>query len=645
MLMWIFGFLTIGTLAAFLMLRHGSPGPLSVSHARVIKGTFIKSCKQCHTDQGLTQGCLNCHDEIARQVDQDRGYHAYLLRDESHTCQRCHPEHHGEEFPLVSDLAWQGQDPNMFNHPHVVFKLSGQHVRLACADCHHAKRKGPFTLSAFPLHHRSTTYLGLDQACISCHQDIHAGGRVRACDVCHDQDAFVPAPYFQHDDYFALEGAHTQTPCSACHLPDAQESQVKATGADPNDMSRSFQHVKGKLCSQCHASPHRTPWDQGCQTCHHATDLNWSQGQRGIDLQVHAELGFALEGAHSSLACASCHAPDQPYAERYIDSSSPDYARQPGHCEGCHQNPHGDQFREGYTSCRDCHTQSHFRPSTIDPVWHAQLFPLTEAHTELACVKCHPTDAHTGMQRFVDTPNACRACHQDPHQGQFQDRYESCLDCHDPNHFTPSTFSLTQHAHYFALTGAHAQLTCDQCHPADPNLIPRRFVGTSRDCQGCHSDPHGGQFQDRYTSCLDCHHSDRFVPTTLGPAQHSETYPLAGAHRAVACIQCHRVDANTKVRQFRSTPKTCNACHLDPHRGQFQQDGQTQCERCHGSTDLWAAEEFVHERDTQFPLEGSHAKVTCQACHPAIPQKNGQSVIQYRPTSTRCEDCHGYISK
>ena len=725
---WIFGFLAIGGLAVFLMLRHGSPGPLSASHAQAIKGTFVKSCKQCHTGQGLTQGCLNCHDEIARQIDQDRGYHAYLFQDESQTCQQCHPEHRGESFPLVSDLAWQGQDPNAFDHPHVTFKLSGYHDSLACADCHRAKRKGPFALSDFPAQQRTTTYLGLGQDCMGCHEDIHAGGRAQSCDTCHDQNAFEPASYFQHDDYFTLEGVHAQASCSACHLLNAQESSENVVRTDPNRVHLAFKQAKGKTCSQCHASPHRATWDQDCQVCHVAADLTWLQGQRGIDLQIHSKLGFALEGAHTSLSCASCHPSDRSYAERYPDPGSPGYLRQPGHCQGCHQNPHGDQFTECYAGCRDCHTQAHFKPSTVDAAWHAKRFPLTEPHANLACAKCHLVDAQTGTQRFADTPSICQVCHQDPHQGQFQDRYESCLDCHDPNHFTPSTFTVNRHARFYALTGPHVQLTCDQCHPDETGLTLRRFAGTPHDCLDCHQSPHGGQFQDRGISCLKCHHSDRFMPTTFGPAQHSETYPLLGSHRAVACIQCHLIDAKTKVRQFKSTTKTCKICHPDPHggqfqkelqqgdctvchlsdcttfqlrpydheektgfsltgahaqapcqhchieravsqitgpevrwyrptptecaachqdvhRGQFQQDGQTRCERCHGSTRLWTAQKFVHERDALFPLEGAHAKISCRACHPVVPQKNGQPVIQYRPLNTRCEDCHGFISK
>lgn len=649
----VFGFLTFGGLAVFLMLQHGSPGPLSASHAQVIKGTFVKSCEQCHTDQGLTSGCLNCHDEILEQIGQNRGYHAYLLQDESHTCQQCHPEHHGEVFPLVSALAWQGQDPNAFDHPHVAFKLTGHHDSLACADCHHAKQERPFTLSDFPAHQRGTTYLGLDQDCISCHEDIHAAGQAWACNTCHDQDAFKPASHFQHDDYFALEGVHAQAACSTCHLLDAQENADKAVRADPKRMPLVFRRVKGKTCVECHTSPHRTSWNQDCQTCHYAADLTWLQGERGIDLQVHAELGFALEGAHVNLACASCHPPDRSYAERFTDPSSPDYARQPGHCAGCHPDPHGEQFRERYSSCRACHTQSHFKPSTIDTTWHAQQFPLTEAHAQLTCDQCHPAEPDLTPRRFAGTPRNCQDCHSDPHGGQFQDRHSSCLECHHSDRFVPTSLGPARHSETYPLLGAHRAVACIQCHRVAANTKVRQFRSTHKTCKTCHADPHAGQFQQELQQgdCTVCHDSD-CTTFQLRPYDHDEEtgYPLTGAHAQAPCQDCHiertmNQMVGPKVRWYRSTPTGCAACHPDVHRGQFQQDGQTQCERCHGSTELWTAENFLHERDARFALEGSHAKVTCGACHPAVPQKNGPSVIQYRPLSTHCEECHGYVSK
>jgi len=361
-LMVVFGFVMNGALMVYLTLHHGSPGPLSASHAQVIKGTSIKSCNQCHTDQGLTHGCLKCHSEIAEQIDHNQGYHAYLLRDGSRICQQCHPEHHGEDFSLVSDLAWQGQDPNSFNHSHVDFKLTGRHESLGCAACHRDKRTIPFTLSNFPQQQRAMTCLGLTQDCIYCHEDIHEGGQAKACDTCHDQEAFKPAPYFRHDDYFALVGVHAQAPCSACHLLCVQGSSESCFATDSNAVPMSFKLARGKECWQCHPNPHRTQWDEDCQNCHFSTDLKWMQGQRGIDLQVHAKIGFILDGIHATLACDSCHLSDRPYAERYPDPDSPGYVRRSDNCQGCHQNTHEGNFQERYKSCSDCHDPKRFVP-------------------------------------------------------------------------------------------------------------------------------------------------------------------------------------------------------------------------------------------------------------------------------------------
>jgi len=358
----VFGFVMNGALMVYLTLNYSSPGPLSAAHAQAINGTFITSCGRCHTDQGLTHGCLKCHGEIAEQIDQIQGYHGYLLFDGSRVCQQCHPEHHGKEFPLVSDLAWQGQDPTTFNHPHVDFKLTGHHESLTCAACHCDKLTIPSALSTFPRQPRAQTYLGLSQGCIYCHEDIHEGGHVESCDTCHDQQAFKPASHFRHDDYFTLVGVHAQTACSTCHLLSAQGSSDCCYTTDSNAATMSFRLPRGKECWQCHSSPHRTRLDEDCQTCHFSTDLNWVQGQRRAGIQVHAKTGFVLDGIHAALACDSCHPSDRPYIERYPDPASSDYVRRSDNCQGCHQNPHEGKIQDRYKSCSDCHDPKRFVP-------------------------------------------------------------------------------------------------------------------------------------------------------------------------------------------------------------------------------------------------------------------------------------------
>ena len=505
--MLLFGMVAIGGLAVYLMLFQGSPGPLAAPHAEAIHGSSIRSCKQCHTEQGLTAGCLHCHVEIAEQLDRAVGYHAYLLKGKPVTCEQCHPDHNGADFQLAGPVAWNGLDRENFSHPHVDFTLAGSHDGLACEKCH-VEKEPP-------------TFLGLEQGCASCHKDVHgSGGATRTCSKCHDQNQFKPAAFFNHDEYYLLKGAHSTAACADCH-------QQSETGFGP---------VKGKACIDCHESPHRFKVipQQDCKTCHFAEDESWGLGRRGIDPSLHATFGFPLESPHADRSCGSCHKPDLPYSERYLNPEQSGYLRQPDQCRGCHADPHAGQFIEKHPACRDCHRQDGFIPSLIGPGRHSETYPLQGAHQAVSCVQCHEVDA-SGVRQFTSTPTACKDCHADPHEGKFQD---SCTACHLSD---ASTFRIKNY-------------------------------------------PHQNQL-------------------------------------------------------------ACSACHSDVHRGQFLRSGITECKRCHGSTEKWSAGNFVHDRDARFALAGAHAKVACTACHSPVPQPDGKTVVQYQPLTTRCEDCHGFISK
>ncbi len=565
--MWLFGFAMIGALAVFIMLYEGSPGPLAAPHAKVIGGSTIFSCKKCHADGGLAEGCLHCHAEIAGQLAARTGYHAHLLKDQPVTCEQCHSEHLGAEFPLVSALSWGDETTNTFNHPHVEFTLTGKHDELACDKCHQGKRAKPFVLPDFPGHPRASTMLGLQQDCLSCHEDVHRSGELtRDCLRCHDQKAFKPAPNFNHDTYFILEGLHAKAACSACHQTERETLSV-------NKDSMVFGPVKGKTCTSCHETPHRfqpSP-PQDCQACHFAADENWTLGRRGVDPALHATFGFALTPPHADRACEKCHKPELAYTERYPDPASPGYMRFPDQCRACHADPHGGQFVEKHPACLECHRRDSFVPSAIGPGQHSKTYPLQGAHQAVACVQCHTVDPASAVRTFATTSTACKDCHKDPHKGQFDKTLAGgdCTACHLPD---ASTFRIPVYQH----RGQNA-------------------------------------------------------------------FFLGNGHRQAACQKCHVAESGDGVVMYGSAPTDCAACHTDVHRGQFGMAGQTGCFRCHGSTATWTAEKFVHDRDARFVLAGSHAKVACAACHLPVQQPDGKPVVQYRPLTTRCEDCHGFI--
>jgi hypothetical protein len=152
-------------------------------------------------------------------------------------------------------------------------------------------------------------------------------------------------------------------------------------------------------------------------------------------------------------------------------------------------------------------------------------------------------------------------------------------------------------------------------------MAQKRADGTALGCEACHS----------AKSWIDIRSFD-----------HSKTkFALVGAHRVAACGECHKALPGTHEIQFKGTPKECEACHTDPHGGQFAaKEGITKCAECHVDQ-RWAPSIFDHDKRTQFPLTGGHANVGCPMCHAMQREVQGKAVLFYKPTPKNCADCHG----
>jgi hypothetical protein len=181
-------------------------------------------------------------------------------------------------------------------------------------------------------------------------------------------------------------------------------------------------------------------------------------------------------------------------------------------------------------------------------------------------------------------------------------------------------------------------------------------------CLSCHVDPHEGRYLaaadslDGKRACADCHDFERFRPSLVGIQEHGRFgYPLDGAHRAVACIDCHRDLARPPLASsmvdrtaapggsmpsaqisFARKHDDCVDCHADVHEGQLRGP----CSRCHDTNAFGPASRFVHDRDAAFPLSGAHSKVACDRCHPAKEDGAGRRHVTYRPVDVACATCH-----
>lgn len=284
-------------------------------------------------------------------------------------------------------------------------------------------------------------------------------------------------------------------------------------------------------------------------------------------------------------------------------------------------NPHG-KFRE---ACSNCHGPDSWKIARMGPKFdHAKYgFGLEGAHASAACTACHVS------LDFSATEARCVTCHQDVHHGEMGDE---CARCHGARSFVDRGPMIRLHQiTAFPLAGSHAALDCVSCHPGT-SAGQRQFAGTQAECRACHMP----QYQSARTpdhaaggfplTCQQCHSAVQWSPARFN--HDAIGFPLRGAHRAVACTECH------PGSRYAGTPRECIACHqadYDAATPPHPAAGFTPslCASCHGF-DGWSPSTFDHSR-TSFPLSGAHVSVECTTCHVNA---------VYDGTPTACIACH-----
>lgn len=621
-------------LAAYLCVATGaraqiSPGPLSKAHQTLNGSTQCNTCHQFGTSTP-TFKCLDCHKEIADRLGAHKGYHALLAmkNPNGRDCVRCHLEHNGEDFALVH---WE---PSLkaFDHRQAGYPLVEKHAAVACEKCHTPAHMVPAQRALIKKKDLPNSFLGLSQDCVTCHEDVHKGQLGADCQRCHNVTDWKQAKQFDHSKTkYPLTGMHGQIACVKCHFPSGPDKTVKFTG------------IKFGACSDCHMDPHKGSFKGTCESCH--TTASWKKVNASMQFD-HSKTKYPLLGAHLKVGCSECH-------------SGGDFKKQLAfaQCANCHTtDPHKGQFqaRAGKGECSECHTVNGWKPSQFGVKEHATShYPLEGKHASVACDKCHtPAGKETVYKvKFA----SCTDCHQDAHDKQFAAApYQNrCEDCHTVKDFHRSTFTIAEHKNTrFGLTGAHVAVACAECHKAGlggrtDKVLPFHFEDST--CTACHADPHKGEFKERMAQkrangaalgCEACHSTRSWID--IRSFDHSKTkFALVGAHRAVACDECHKALPGSHQIQFKGTPANCEACHTDPHGGQFvAKDGITKCGDCHVDQ-RWAPSTFDHDKRTQFPLTGAHANVGCAMCHTSQREVQGKPVLFYKPTPKNCADCHG----
>jgi hypothetical protein len=269
---------------------------------------------------------------------------------------------------------------------------------------------------------------------------------------------------------------------------------------------------------------------------------------------------------------------------------------------------------EGDAHCNDCHSAG--RGVSNDK-----------------CMSCHADVARTlrqkmGLHGRQYAGRACASCHVD-HRGKG----------HELIRWEPESFdhALTG----WPLSSAHQKPACASCHTSKNTRGAATFIGLSRDCASCHTDPHAGRFGDR---CQSCHDDVAWKNLDLDPFDHElARFSLRGQHARVACAKCHGTPAKYLPLAF----EACGDCHRDPHLGRFG----AECESCH-SEGGW---QKLHMEPSAHPgvsLAGGHRRVACGQCHDRgsskSPSKGDRCVSCHAPVheaafGSDCKACHGPI--
>jgi hypothetical protein len=501
----------VGSLERLMM-----PGPVAMGHA-----DFETTCAECHAPFSREEQnalCLECHEEVARDLLTDAGFHGKESRVAALECAACHTEHEGREADLL------GLDEDAFDHELSNFPLRGKHVELMCADCHVAEHE---------------TYHAAETACNACHadDDQHRGNLGAACADCHAETAWTHVRFdHQQTTDYALTGKHAELTCVGCHVNEIYE--------DTPD-----------TCVACHADDDSHDGTNGteCQDCH--TTRNWQE----TSFDHLTRTGFALTGGHSGLMCESCHEGNKLQRQT------------PNECVACHREDDAHAGVNG-TVCSDCHRVTEWLDVTFDHGRDTE-FALRGGHAEIECADCHVEPVAVAVPSTL-----CFDCHaeDDAHAGQLG---QSCADCHsDVQNAWPEGVRFDHDLSSFPLLGKHDTLVCDDCHAtgafhdadeqcvdchAEDDVHEERL---GNDCARCHNPndwlawlfDHDVETDFALTgahdglSCHSCHRepvADAIVLDTTCASCHRSDDVHQGEF-GQDCAQCHTTESFRDLREL-----------------------------------------------------------------------------------------------
>ncbi len=633
--------------------------------------TVRADCQSCHKDAHngkLGAACASCHttrvafkDVIAGgRFDHSKtafplmGAHKSVTCASCHvngaykglsfsSCTSCHKDPHQPTFGAVCTTchttdAWR---TTKVDHSRTAFPLLGRHAAVACASCHKQ--------SALKVKPRSNT-------CAACHVDVHRGTFKQDCKSCHTETSFAKAP-FDHgsDEVPARRQARAARLRGVSHPAGRCGKDMVRQRLLPRSPPRRSLRRRGPqisadcvtTCVSCHSDVHKGEMSATCESCHTTATF-------AVNTYRHLRTPEFFAGQHASVACGACHLANQ-RAPANAPAARPavlnvKFAGTATSCVSCHKDVHLGQVRR---ECESCHSVQTAKFGVVGFSHVATVFPLTGKHAKAECAACHkvstgvfPAGSGTAV-RLKGVAMECRACHQDVHLGQVEQRCESC---HSTDSFAVPGYKhrTTQLRDFFI--GRHVTAECASCHvPVHERFSRRAGQGHGfQDRRALHRVPSRRaqrraarlsevpQAMNRLLVCAALAFVTALCLAVAQPVRaqfetpnrsfHETTaFRLEGRHLTVACASCH-ING-----QYQGTPATCYACHWVRRKDdRYQTRLGTQCEQCHQPVS-WTAVRWEHASTTGVALNASHRSVSCVSCH-----RNGN----FNTGMVVCSSCH-----
>jgi nitrate/TMAO reductase-like tetraheme cytochrome c subunit len=408
--------------------------------------------------------------------------------------------------------------------------------------------------------------------------------------------------------------------CTSCHEIGERVKNFKCLNChtEVNELIRnkrgyhSTSEVTSKNCADCHSEHH---------------GRNFRIVNFNPEKFDHSKTTFDLTGRHRNIKCKDCHNKMNILDAEALKKNA-DWMGLSTNCISCHIDYHqGTLGRD----CSSCHNTAAFKPSLFDH--NKSMFKLTGAHITTACIKCHPVSTKEGkeFQKFKGIQfSSCENCHKDIHGGRLG---KDCKSCHSTNSFRSINQNNFDHSKTdFPLLGRHITVSCNSCHKTNFSIRLEHDK-----CYDCHTDYHQGEFisGSSIRDCSHCHNEQGFTPSLFTIDQHLRTdLPLTGAHLAVPCAACHKINEKWT---FRKTGRECIDCHKNIHGEELniRFTSDQGCRSCH-ETSSWHTISFDHN-NTEFPLEGRHKSVTCRSCHF---KDNDVTKQRFTALNKYCTECH-----